>query len=305
VGVADLSAEGLPGPGVRYDRRVRTPGAIEAEVDEVQAWLRRVLPEGGRGLRVLEVGCGPGVLADRLIRDGVQLTAVDASEEQVAEAQARGVAAIVSDFLAFEAAPFDAVLFTRSLHHIAPLQAGIAKIRALVRPGGLVVADEFAHDEIDAFTAAWFWDLQAVLESCGALSPDVPRRHHGHGEPQGQGERRSGPHGHGEKHGHWGHRRKDGPPPTDPLERWRERHVHEPPLHGAQLMIAELEKAFDLRPPERGPYLHRYFSDRVEPGETGTQLFLRTREQEILRIGQKLLVPIGLRLVATVRPGAA
>ena len=117
------------------------------EVDEVQAWVSRVLPGGGRGLRVLEVGCGPGVLAEHLLRDGVELTAIDVSEEQVAEARARGVPAIASDFLAFEAAPFDAVLFTRSLHHIAPLAAGIAKIRVLVRPGGLVLADEFAYDE--------------------------------------------------------------------------------------------------------------------------------------------------------------
>jgi SAM-dependent methyltransferase len=265
---------------------VRAPGAIEAEVDEVQAWVRRVLPGGGRGLRVLEVGSGPGILAERLLRDGVELTAIDVSEEQVAEARARGVAAIVSDFLAFEAAPFDAVLFTRSLHHIAPLEAGIAKIRALVRPGGLVVADEFAHDEIDAITAAWFWDLQTVLESCGALAPDVPRPHHGHG-------------------GHHGHHRKDQPPPADPMDRWRERHVHEPPLHGARMLIEALGKAFDLRPPERLPYLHRYFSDRVDPGEAGTRLFLLVRELERLRSAQRLLVPIGLRLVATVPRAAA
>src|SRR5215470_3231270 len=98
-----------PGRGsdrsMRYDRRVRTPGAIEAEVDEVQAWVRGVLPGDGRGLRALEVGCGPGVLAERLIRDGVQLTAIDVSEEQVAQARARGVAAISSDFLSFQAAP--------------------------------------------------------------------------------------------------------------------------------------------------------------------------------------------------------
>src|SRR5262249_45959315 len=145
-----------PGRGsdrsVRYDRRVRTPGAIEAEVDEVESWRRGVLPGGGRGLRVLEVGCGPGVLAERMIRDGVQLTAIDLSEEQVAEARARGVPAIASDFLAFQAAPFDAVLFTRSLHHISPLETGIAKIRTLVRRGGLLLADEFAHEEIDAVT---------------------------------------------------------------------------------------------------------------------------------------------------------
>jgi SAM-dependent methyltransferase len=260
---------------------VHTPGAIEAEVDEVQAWVERLLPGGGRGLRVLEVGCGAGVLAQRLLRAGVELTAIDVSEEQVEEARARGVPAIVSDFLAFEAAPFDAVLFTRSLHHIAPLEAGIAKIRALVRPGGLLVADEFAHEEIDAATAAWFWDLQAVLESAGALAPDTPRRDAGH-------------HAHHGRHG-------EGPPPDDPVERWRERHVHEPPLHAAATMISALGTAFDLRAPERLPYLHRYFSDRLDPGEAGTRLFLRIRELEWLRLRQRLLVPIGLRLVATVR----
>lgn len=257
---------------------MRTPGAVEAEVDEVQAWVRGVLPEGGRGLRVLEVGCGPGILAARLLRSRVQLTAIDVSEEQVEEARARGVPAIVSDFLSFEAPPFDVLLFTRSLHHIAPLEAGLAKIGALLRPGGLVVADEFAHDEIDAVTAAWFWDLQAVLESCGALAPDTPRRHHGHGR----------------------HHRKEGPPPADPVERWRERHLHEPPLHGASMLISALDAVFQLRIQDRGPYLHRYFSDRVDPGDAGTRLFLQVRELERLRLSQGLLVPIGLRLVAGV-----
>jgi SAM-dependent methyltransferase len=274
-----------PGPlGVGYDPGVRTPGAIEAEVDEVEAWVKGILPGGGRGLRVLEVGCGPGVLAGRLLGAGVQLTAIDASEEQVAEARARGVPAVVSDFLALEAERFDALLFTRSLHHISPLEAGLAKIRALLQPGGLVIADEFAHDEIDAATAAWFWDLQAVLEQCGALAPDVPRRHHGHGG----------------RHGHGGHHRHDGPPPSDPLERWRERHVHEPPLHGARTMISGLAAAFDLHVQERCAYLHRYLSDRVDPGEAGTRLFLRVRELERLRLEQRLLVPIGLRLVAKI-----
>ena len=258
---------------------MRTPGAIEAEVDEVEAWVKGILPGGGRGLRVLEVGCGPGVLAARLLRGGVELTAIDVSEEQVAEARVRGVPALASDFLSFVGPSFDALLFTRSLHHISPLEAGLAKIRELLRPGGLVVADEFAHDEMDPVTAAWFWDLQAVLEECGALAPDIPRRHHGHG----------------------GHHRHDGPPPADPVERWRERHRHEPPLHGATTLIAALGRAFELRVQERCPYLHRYLSDRVDPGDAGTRLFLRVRELERLRLGQGLLVPIGFRLVAAVR----
>ena len=43
--------------------------------------------------------------------------------------------------------------------------------------------------------------------------------------------------------------------------------------------------------------LHRYFSDRVADSEEG-RLFLLTRELETLRIGQGLVVPIGLRVGA-------
>jgi len=86
------------------------------------------------------------------------------------------------------------------------------------------------------------------------------------------------------------------------VERWRERHVHEPPLHGARMMISALEEAFQLRERDRCSYLHRYFSDRVDPGDAGTRLFLRARELELLRIAQQLVVPIGLRLVAAVPP---
>ena len=66
------------------------------------------------------------------------------------------------------------------------------------------------------------------------------------------------------------------------------------------MMTTALERAFELHAQERCPYLHRYFSDRVDPGEAGTRLFLRARELELLRISQRLLVPIGLRLVAAV-----
>jgi SAM-dependent methyltransferase len=255
---------------------VHTPGAIEAEVEEVLGWVRSVLPGQGRGLRVLEVGCGPGYLASKLLRAGVRLTAIDVSEEQVRAARERGVPAIASDFLSFEAAErFDALLFTRSLHHISPLASAIRKIRVLLEPGGPALADEFAHDEIDATTAAWFFDLQAALEESGVLAPDLPRQH-------------------GHRHHH---RPEDRPPPDDPLERWRERHLHEPPLHGARAMVAALRAAFEVTVEERRTYLHRYLSDRLEDSDRGTRVFLRLRAVEQLRVDQGLLAPIGLRLV--------
>jgi SAM-dependent methyltransferase len=251
------------------------PGAIDAEVEEVLDWVRAVLPPGG-ALRILEVGCGPGHLARRLQDAGAQVTAIDVDAEQVRAARERGVAAIASDFLSFEGGGFDAVLFTRSLHHISTLAGAIDKMRALLRPGGLILADEFAHDEMNATTAAWFWDLGAVLEEAGALAPDAVRRHH-HQDSHGRGE---------------------GPPSADPLERWRDRHLHDPPLHRAAALIAALSAAFELRTQDRGPYLHRYFSERVDASDAGTRLFLRLRELERLRVRQGLLVPLGLRLVA-------
>ena len=259
---------------------MRTPPAIEVETDEVLAWVNGALPGGGRGLRILEVGCGPGHLAARLEQEGVEVTAIDASEEQVALARENGVGALAFDFLSYEGAGFDVVLFTRSLHHISPLPEAMRKIRALLRPGGWILADEFAHEEMNRATAAWFWDLQAVMEASGTLAPDVSRRHN-------------------RPHGHHHHRPDRGvEPSSDPLERWRERHVHDPPLHGEVAMVGALRSAFALLGHQRLPYLHRYFSDRVAHSEEGRRLFLVTRELEVLRISQGLVVPIGLRLLA-------
>lgn len=254
---------------------MRVPGAIDAEVQEVLDWVRAVLPARG-GLRILEVGCGPGHLARRLLDAGALMTAIDVDAEEVRSARARGVPAIVSDFLSFEGSGFDALLFTRSLHHISPLAGAIERMRALLRPGGLILADEFAHEEMNAATAVWFWDLQAVLEEAGALAPDPGRRHRHHDSP----------------------RREEGPPSANPLERWHDRHLHDPPLHHAAALITALSAAFDLRSQDRGPYLHRYFSERVAASDAGTRLFLRLRDLEGLRVRQGLLAPLGLRLVA-------
>jgi hypothetical protein len=82
------------------------------------------------------------------------------------------------------------------------------------------------------------------------------------------------------------------------VERWRERHRHDPPLHGAKALVSALRSAFNLKVEERGPYLHRYLADRLEPTAAGTRLFLRVRATETLRVRQGLLIPVGMRLVA-------
>jgi SAM-dependent methyltransferase len=239
---------------------------LDVETDEVLAFVAAALPPPPS--TVLEVGCGDGRLAARLLERGWNVTALDVDAEAVAATRARGVSVVQGDFLSFHARPFDAVLFTRSFHHIAPLADAVAGARDLLLAGGTVLLDEFVHDEIDRFTAAWFFDVGAAL----AVDERSHQRAHGHDT---------------------GHR----DPPHDPLELWRWRLHHEPALHGGAAMIEALDQAFELSRPARLPYLHRYYAERLSPDDHGSRLFKRLREREAERIEQGILRPLGLRLV--------
>ncbi len=97
----------------------------------------------GRGL---DVGCGTGVLAQRLAQRGFAMTGIDPSEgmleimrrrtDQVAGVQGSATA------LPFEADSFDLVLTVAVMHHIADpddVRASIAEMLRVVRPGGTVL----------------------------------------------------------------------------------------------------------------------------------------------------------------------
>jgi len=94
------------------------------------------------GERVLDLGCGDGVLTADLARLGCHVLGVDGSGEQVAAARRRGVPAEVMDGegLTFDAA-FDAVFSNAALHWMKRADAVLAGVwRALV-PGGRFVGE--------------------------------------------------------------------------------------------------------------------------------------------------------------------
>jgi 2-polyprenyl-3-methyl-5-hydroxy-6-metoxy-1,4-benzoquinol methylase len=98
------------------------------------------------GLRVLEVGCGPGSLTHWLAEHGAVVTAMDVSREMIRLAserlgdRARLLTADLSDSLTFAAdASVDLVVASLVLHYLADWTAPLAEFHRVLAPGGTVV----------------------------------------------------------------------------------------------------------------------------------------------------------------------
>ena len=99
------------------------------------------------GLRVLDVGCGGGLICEPLARLGARVTGLDPAPENIEAARRHAAgqgldidyrAARVED-LAAEGAPFDAVVCLEVVEHVPDVGAFLKTCAALVRPGGLML----------------------------------------------------------------------------------------------------------------------------------------------------------------------
>jgi 2-polyprenyl-3-methyl-5-hydroxy-6-metoxy-1,4-benzoquinol methylase len=91
---------------------------------------------------VLDVGCGEGLLVQRLASVSATVTGIDPDRAAIARARQRtsGLANVTLEAAGFvdypaKQASFDVVTFVASLHHLAMVPA-IRKARSLLRPGG-------------------------------------------------------------------------------------------------------------------------------------------------------------------------
>ena len=93
---------------------------------------------------ILEVGCGTGVFAARLLAEhpASTLIATDQSTRMVELTRDRGVHARVADVmdLPFGDATFDVVVAMWMLYHVPDLAGALSQVRRVLRPGGLFVA---------------------------------------------------------------------------------------------------------------------------------------------------------------------
>ncbi len=107
----------------------------------LQLALDRYLPRDGRGLRLLDVGCGTGYHLADLRRRGFAVAGIDASEAMLAEAGARGgearLGAADVGAIPFRSGAFDYVLCIEVLRYLPHASPCLREIARVLRPGGV------------------------------------------------------------------------------------------------------------------------------------------------------------------------
>jgi SAM-dependent methyltransferase len=219
--------------------------ASDVPTAETLAFVRAHVPPAPA--RLLEVGCGDGALAACLQASGYQIVAIDSSADAITQARLRGLDARHASWPDFDESSFDAVLFTRSLHHIHPLDRAVARARQLLSGTGKVLVEDFAFSEIEPLAAEWLYQVLALLDATGVLQ-DV--------------------------HGFATELLRQG----GALAAWQAAHDHH--LHTATAMLACLREHFAEVHTSVAPYLYRYACALLAEDAAGYRLALRILELE-------------------------
>ncbi|MBW7946841.1 MAG: class I SAM-dependent methyltransferase [Sphingomonadaceae bacterium] len=125
------------------------------------------------GERILDLGCGDGVLTLKLVEAGASVLGTDADPAMVAAARAKGLDAEVMDGqrLTFDVGSgggFDAVFSNAALHWMPDTAAVFAGVHRALKPGGRFVAECGGFGNIAAIRAG----LRGVLKARGYAVPD-------------------------------------------------------------------------------------------------------------------------------------
>ncbi len=118
--------------------------------------------------RVLDVGCGEGMLARQLARRVPHVIGIDQDAASIELARRRGAAGQIEfvrgDFLAcpFQPASFSMITCVAALHHMDPATA-LAAMSQLLVPGGTLVVVGLARSQLPDLP----WEAAAVIANLG------------------------------------------------------------------------------------------------------------------------------------------
>lgn len=152
---------GVPAAGQRwsaeaYARNAAFVPALGADV------LALLAPRPGE--RILDLGCGDGVLSARIAEAGAEVTGLEPDPELAAAAEARGLRVLRADAQdPFPEGGFDAVFSNAALHWMRAPARVFANVFAALRPGGRLVAEQGGFGNVAAVVTA----LNAAREAAG------------------------------------------------------------------------------------------------------------------------------------------
>jgi len=155
-----METPGKPGQDWKADRYAQHAHFVPALGAPVLELLKPQLGE-----RILDLGCGDGVLTEKIAAAGAIVVGVDAAADMIAAARKRGLDARVMEGgnLQFSE-EFDGVFSNAALHWMKQdRDAVIAGVYRALKPGGRFVAEMGGHGCVAAITVA----LVAVLERQG------------------------------------------------------------------------------------------------------------------------------------------
>ena len=136
-----------------FDRQLRDLGY---EPEALARTVRPLLPHDRRA-RVLDLGCGTGLLGAALAPSGAEITGVDLSAEMLRQAEARGVYArlvkgeLVEQARGVESGSLDAVLAADVFVYLGDLDAAFEAAACALVPGGVFAFSVEALETGDFF----------------------------------------------------------------------------------------------------------------------------------------------------------
>jgi ubiquinone/menaquinone biosynthesis C-methylase UbiE len=159
--------DGLVGANPGYHRHLR----ISAQ--------RMQLPDGGRGLRLLDIGCGTGASTAALLRTAphAEIVGADGSAGMLKKAAAKPwpptvsfVHSRVEDLAeAGITGPFDGILAAYLIRNVDDPDAVLTSLRDLLRPGGVFAAHEYSVRDSRRATAVWNLVATTIIIPAGRL----------------------------------------------------------------------------------------------------------------------------------------